>query len=335
MNKQRIITTLLVIALAGIAVVSIAINLNQENRSTEFPENSNATYYQNVITVPPVPKTLVFAGETVPLEVYWVREALERELISLSYQHSRTLQSIQRAGRYFPLMKPILEKQDVPSDFLYLCMAESNLENVVSPAKASGFWQFMEATGKKYGLEISNEVDERYHLEKATQAACQYLKKCKNELGSWALAAAAYNMGETGLKTAINNQHTTNYWDLYLNVETARYLYRILAYKLILENPEQYGVKVCQADIYHRIPCKEMVIDSSIGNLYDYAKLQHVTYRELKTLNPWLRSTKLTVAQGKTYRLQLPVTRKQRFDELFMDIPNSHILMNNISEEVR
>ena len=329
-NKQLIITFLLV-ALACATITGIAINRHNDDWSTE-PSNSNnaVAHYQNTIAVPPVPKTLTFAGETVPLEVYWVREALERELINHCYQHSRTLQSIQRAGRYFPLMKPILEKENVSADFLYLCVAESNLENVVSPAKATGFWQFMEATGKRYGLEISGEVDERYHLEKATQAACQYLKKCKKELGNWTLAAAAYNMGENGLKTAINNQNTANYWELYLNAETARYIYRILAYKLIMENMEQYGITVCQADIYHPIPCKEIVVNSSIADLYDYAKSQHVTYRELKMLNPWLRSTKLTLAQGKTYRLQLPITPKQHFDELFKNIHNPHVLMNDI-----
>jgi len=331
MKKKPFIATFLMVAFISLVIVCVAINRNQDDQNLEYADNR--LYYQNILTVPPIPQTLFFAGEPVPLDVYWVREALERELINQCYQHSRTLQSIQRAGRYFPIMKPILEKENVPNDFLYLCIAESNLENVVSPAKAAGFWQFMEATGKKYGLEISNEVDERYHLEKATQAACQYLKKCKNEWNSWTLAAAAYNMGENGLKTAINNQKSTQYWDLYLNTETARYVYRILAYKLIMENLEQYGIKVCKADIYHPIPYKEVVVDSSIENLYDYAISQQVSYRELKMLNAWLRSTKLTVAPNKTYRLQLPITPKQPFDELFKHIHNPHVLINNMMQD--
>ncbi|MDR1113369.1 MAG: lytic transglycosylase domain-containing protein [Bacteroidales bacterium] len=331
MTKKRLIITILLLAGAGAAFMGVAIDRNQDDWSGEPVESNNSAYYQNIITTPPVPETLDFAGETVPLKIYWVREALERELINHCYQHSRTLQIVKRTGRYFPLMKQILEEEGVPKDFLYLCVAESGLENVVSPAKAAGFWQFMETTAKKYGLEIRDEVDERYHLKKATHAACQYLKRCKKELGSWSLAAAAYNMGANGVKTAIENQSSNNYWDLYLNTETARYLYRILAYKLMFENTEQYGIKVCASDMYHPVPCKEIKIDASIDNLYAYAKAHNLTYRELKTLNPWLRSTKLTFSHTKSYNLQLPITPKQCFNELFRGIQNPHVLIHNIS----
>lgn len=311
--------------------MGVAINRNQNDWNSEAIESHHSAYYQNIITAPPIPEMLDFAGDTVPLKIYWVREALERELINHCYQHSRTLQIVKRAGRYFPLMKQILEEEGVPKDFLYLCVAESSLENAVSPAKAAGFWQFMETTAKKYGLEIREEVDERYHLEKATHAACQYLKKCKEELGSWCLAAAAYNMGENGVKTAVKNQSSSNYWDLYLNTETARYLYRILAYKLMFENTAQYGIKVCASDIYHPVPCKEVTIDSPIDDLYAYAKANNLTYRELKSLNPWLRSTKLTFSPAKSYSLQLPVTPKQCYNELFRGIQNPRVLINDIS----
>ena len=193
--------------------------------------------YANTITAPPVPQSMTFAGEEVPLDVYWVHEALDRELIVNCYQHSKTLRILKLSTRIFPVIEKILKEEGVPDDFKYLCVAESGLENVTSPASAGGYWQFIPGTAKVYGLEVSNDVDERCHLEKATRAACRYLKKMKNQFGSWTMAAAGYNRGDGGLQAAVDDQHVHNYWDMWLNNETSRYIYRILSFKLIFENP--------------------------------------------------------------------------------------------------
>ena len=280
-------------------------------------------YYDNTLSAPYIPEQLTFAGEEVPLDIYWVRESLDRELIGVCYQHSLTLMTFKLSGRWLPVIEPILKEEGLPDDFKYLCMAESNLRQVVSPAKAAGFWQFMDATAKLYGLEVREDVDERYHVEKATRAACRYLKGSKERLGSWALAAAAYNMGEGGVKKNMTAQSCDNYWDLYLNQETARYMYRILAYKCIFENPQQYGVRLTKADLYSPIPTKDVEVTTSIPDLYKFAQDHHTTYRELKELNPWLRSKKLTVGEKK-YTIKVPKKSKESFFELFRSNHNTY-----------
>lgn len=282
-------------------------------RAEENSKTGEETLALNVS--PYLPESVDFGGEKIPLDVYWVRENLDRELTIASYHHSTTILSIKRAARFFPTIEKILAEEGIPDDFKYLCVAESNLQNVVSPAKASGFWQFLESTAKIYGLEVNSEVDERYHLEKATRAACRYLKDSKNRLGSWALAAAAYNMGEVGLKRNMETQQCSNYWDLLLNQETGRYMYRIIAYKLIFEHPERYNFSLATTDLYYPIPATEMAIDTTIPDLYQFAVDQNITYRELKELNPWLRTTSLTVKNNK-YTISLPVQSKMSSEEL-------------------
>ena len=223
---------------------------------------------------------------------------------AICYQHSTTLLCLKRARRYFPVIEKILKEDTVPEDIKYLCVAESSLSNAVSPAKAVGFWQFLEATAKSYGLTINDDVDERYDLGKSTHAACKYLKKGKKSLGKWSLAAAGYNMGDGGVRKNVNNQSQDEYWDLYLNSETARYVYRILAYKLLFENPDLYGVRLNESDKYAPYDCEEITITSSVPNLYTFCQENGMTYKELKTLNPWLRSTKLTVSSGKSYTIK-------------------------------
>jgi hypothetical protein len=262
-------------------------------------------FYENVLAAPPLPHRIVFCGETVPLHLFWVREGIDRELINQCYQHSRTLLSLKRSTRFFPIIEKILKEENVPDDFKYLCIAESNLENVISPAKATGFWQFMEATAKHYGLEITEQVDERYHLEKSTRAACKHLQKLKNQFGSWALAAAAYNMGEGGLSKNMKEQQENIYWHLLLNHETSRYLSRCIAYKLIFENPELYNIRMAATDYYQPIDCKEITFDKSIEDLRIYCNENNILYRQLKELNPWLRSTKLTVPAHKSYTVKI------------------------------
>lgn len=295
-----------------------------ENINTEYAPD----YYENMIAAPYIPQTISFAGEEVPVEIYWVREALDKELIINCYQHSRTLQIFKKSGRYFPVIEKILEEEGVPKDFKYLCVAESGLDNVVSPAEASGFWQFIETTGRNYGLEINTEVDERYDVEKATRAACRYLKGCKERLGSWSMAAAAYNMGEAGVVSASENQQTNSYWELHLNQETARYLYRILSYKLIFENPRQYGITLKNADLYYPVPCVEITVNSTIPDLYLFAREHNILYRELKSLNPWLRSTKLTV-KTKTYTIKIPQKTKLLYQYLYKDLKNPFELLGD------
>lgn len=272
--------------------------------------------YDNVLATPPIPKTVQFCGEDVPIDIYYVREGLEKELIIHCYQHSRTIQTFKRSTRFFPEIEKILKEEGVPEDLKYLCVAESSLENVVSPSAAAGFWQFMESTGKNYGLEINDNVDERYHVEKSTRAACTYLKALKEKFGTWALAAAAYNMGENGLQRSISEQSVESYWDLYLNTETSRYVNRIISYKLMFEEPEKYGVKLKLTECYRPIPYTEIAVDTTIPSLLDFAKANNILYRELKEMNPWLRNKVLPV-RDKKYSVRVPVKTKSTYEELY------------------
>jgi hypothetical protein len=295
------------IILCVLGICFVLARANNDSCQQIEPTNNDSPLYENPLTSPPIPNHIDFCGETVPLNQYWVKEGLDRELINQCYQHSRTLLTLKRSTRFFPVIEKILKEEKVPDDLKYLCIAESNLENVVSPANAAGFWQFIEATGKSYGLEINENVDERYHLEKATRAACQHLQKLKNQFGSWALAAAAYNMGEGGLAKKMKEQQIDNYWNLYLNQETARYLYRCIAYKLIFENQDLYNIRIATAEFYKPIDYKEIVIEKSIEDVRTYCTQNNILYRQLKELNPWLRSTKLPVAANKPYTLKKPM----------------------------
>jgi len=306
--KRRIIIIILGLIVCGFGIYAIC-NVDTGNVGAEnLPPLSNApqSHYENVLAPLPLPNQIDFCGEVIPLHLYWVKEGLDRELIIHCYQHSRTLLTFKRSTRFFPVIEKILREENIPEDLKYLCVAESNLENVVSPAKASGFWQFMEATGKHYGLEINEHVDERYHLEKATRAACKYLQKLKNQFGSWALAMAAYNMGETGLSKNMQEQQIDNYWDLFLNQETSRYVNRCVSYKLMFENQDLYNIRIAAHEFYKPIDYKEIIIENSIEDLREYCTANNILYRQLKELNPWLRSTKLPVRANKTYTLKVP-----------------------------
>ena len=242
-----------------------------------------------------------------PTERNYILESLDRELLVNTYWQSQTLLFIKRANRYFPAIEPILKEEEVPEDFKYLALIESGLlPKAVSPAGAVGFWQFMRSTALDLHLEVNSEVDERYHLEKATRAACQYLKSAREKFGSWTLAAAAYNAGRTNIIKQLTRQKTDNYYDLLLGEETGRYVYRILAVKEILENPSHYGFHVKPEDLYPVIPTYQVKINSRIDNFADFAKEHGITYRELKDLNPWLRDTNLSNSRGKSYVIDLP-----------------------------
>ncbi|GJQ41814.1 MAG: murein transglycosylase [Ignavibacteriaceae bacterium] len=258
------------------------------------------------IVSPEIPTYLEFAGEEIPTDNFEVYERMEREFLSNTYWHSATILAIKRAGRWFPVIEPILKKNNIPDDFKYLCVAESNMENVVSPAGATGFWQFMKEAGTKYGLEINSLVDERYHVEKSTEAACKYLLDSYNMFGSWITSAASYNMGQDGVKNQQERQKAKNYFNLVLNSETSRFVARIVSLKYILQNPEKYGFDIKDKEKYKPLEYTEIILDSSVTDLADYAKGLGINYFILKMFNPWLRDNYLNNKSGMKYSIKLP-----------------------------
>jgi len=274
------------------------------NRSKKQLPGTNEQYYKIVSL--PIPDTLSFAGEMVPLDIFYVREALDRELSVNTYWHSASLQLMKKTHRYFPLFDSILTVHGIPSDFKYLSIAESGLSNVVSPAGAVGFWQFMKSTAKEYKLEVNKEVDERYHIQKSTEAACMYFLKSYEKYQDWTLVAAAYNAGNNGINKQLEKQKATSYYDLLLNEETSRYVFRILAIKLIFEDPESYGFYLEEDEYYKPIPMKIVEVNSKIDSWADFAKEQGISYKLLKYFNPWLRREYLTNRKNNTYEIIIP-----------------------------
>ncbi|MEJ5351416.1 MAG: lytic transglycosylase domain-containing protein [Melioribacteraceae bacterium] len=258
------------------------------------------------IFIPAVPDKLDFCGEQVPLNDIDVKERIERELFVNAYWYSSTILALKRANRWFPVIEPILKKYGIPDDFKYLAVIESNLSNVVSNAGAVGFWQLMEAAAKKYGLEVNKEVDERYNVEKSTEAACKYLREAYSKYKSWTLAAASYNYGMNGIDMQINRQRTKNYYNLFLNTETYRFVARILAMKEIMTNPEKYGYYLKKEDLYQPIETNEIIVKSSINNLASFAEKHGINYKILKLLNPWLRADYLPNKSNKIYVIKIP-----------------------------
>jgi hypothetical protein len=254
------------------------------------------------------PSEIDFAGEKAPLKITDVHERLDKELLINANLHATTQLIIKRANRAFPVIEPILKKYGVPDDFKYLAVIESGLVNVVSPAGAKGVWQFMPETAKQYNLEVNDLVDERYHLEKSTEAACKYLLDAKSKFGSWTLAAASYNGGVNGVNRQMTFQGVDNYYDLLLTDETARYVFRILALKDIMQHPVQYNFNLLPSDLYSIIPVKTVDVTASIPDLALYAKEQGVNYKILKIHNPWMRDRKLDVAAGKVYKVDIPTS---------------------------
>ena len=249
-----------------------------------------------------------FAGEEVPTFMADVQERLDKEMITNMNYHTNTTLVIKRANKVFPIIEPILKKYGVPDDFKYLAVIESSLVNAVSPAGARGVWQFMPATAKEKGMEVSDEVDERYHLEKSSEAACEYLLVAKEKVGSWTLAAASYNGGMNGISKKMEEQEVADYYDLLLTEETSRYVFRILALKEIMSQSEKYGFKIPNEALYYTVPTRKIVIDSSITDLAQFAKTQGVNYKILKIHNPWLRDKKLTITSGKKYEIEIPTS---------------------------
>lgn len=248
-----------------------------------------------------------FAGELLPMDNPDVRERLDNELTLNTYRHGSTLLNLKKSYRYFPLIERILAEHNMPEDLKYVAVAESDLSNATSPAGAKGFWQFMTETGRYYGLEINSEVDERFHVEKATHAACKYLQDYYKRFGSWSLAAAAYNMGGTRLSKELKEQRATTFYDLNLNQETMRYLFRLVALKELMKEPRKFGFYLDKNDGYEEMnDYRELEINTSIANLGDFAQEQNISYRALKLFNPWLISTQLSNSSKKTYVLKIP-----------------------------
>lgn len=248
-----------------------------------------------------------FAGEVLPLEKQDVRERLDRELLVNTFWHSSTILNIKRSKKFFPIIEPILKEYGIPDDFKYLCMAESNLSNVVSPSGAAGYWQFLKSTGSSYDLEINKYVDERNHLEKATRAACEYLLQAKKKFGNWTMAAASYNMGMNGLDKQLGLQRSNNYYDLNLSTETMRYIFRIVALKEIVSDPQAFGIQLEAEDYYSGWEDHyDIKIDSAVSSLAQFAQRFGASYRDLKYYNPWLISHTLPNMSGKTYTIKIP-----------------------------
>ncbi|MGB0837501.1 MAG: lytic transglycosylase domain-containing protein [Flavobacteriaceae bacterium] len=256
-----------------------------------------------------IPSYLSFASERVPLEKEDIKERVDREFLVNTYWQSNALLLIKRSHKYFPVIEPILKKNGIPDDFKYLAVIESGLQNVSSPAGAKGFWQLMKGTARENHLEVNANVDERYNLEKATEAACNYLLKQKERFGSWTLTAASYNVGPNGLNRRMKAQMVDDYYDLLLPDETSRYLPRILAVKAILENPESYGFIFEQDDLYQLPELKKIEVDTVIHNLASFSKQLDLNYKELKLYNPWLRENKLNNATRKNYEILVPVSQ--------------------------
>ena len=289
---KMVAVLVLIISLCGLFIFAIS----NENKNKITHEGT--TYY--------FPTEVDFAGENMPLELPDVRERFDRELLVNANLHASTILIIKRANRAFKIIEPILEKNGVPNDFKYLAVIESSLINAVSPAGAKGVWQFMPATAKEIGMEVNDCVDERYHLEKSTEAACKFLLAAKAKFGSWTLVAASYNGGITGVNRQIDLQKVANYYDLLLNDETSRYVFRILALKEIMKAPEKFGFEITKQDLYELYPTRKIEIDTTINNLADFAIRQGVNYKILKLYNPWLRDIKLENKIRKKYLIELP-----------------------------
>ena len=297
---QKIFTLIGITALSSFFIYAIQSDATADRSSQEAPLNDYNVYALDM------PGGLNFAGETVPLNQPDVYERMDRELLVNTYWQSNGLLLIKRAHKYFPIIEPILEQYNVPNDFKYLAVIESGLTQAVSRAKAVGFWQILKNTGKELGLEVNNNVDERYHIEKATHAACKYLLQSKEKFGSWTLAAAAYNAGNGGINKRLEEQKVTNYYDLLLGQETGRYVFRIIAIKQILTHTKNHGFNYDKKHLYELQPVYKVAVDTAVTNFADFAQHFGVTYKELKLHNPWLRERHLNNASRKEYFVKIP-----------------------------
>lgn len=291
------------VAAAALVVQLFSFGLAADGSDLDHQRHFNDSYKIFSLTLP---EALSLCGEEVPLGKLDVRERLDRELLVNTYWQSNSLLAHKRAARWFPVIEPILAREGVPDDMKYLAVIESGLTNVVSPAGATGFWQFMKETAIQYGLQVDHEVDERYNVVRSTGAACRYLKEAHAKYGSWAMAAASYNLGPAGVEKQMARQRTSDYYALQLTEETGRYVFRMLAVKEILNDPARYGFHLRKKDLYTPYRTREVPVTGAIEDLADWAIRQGTDYRTLKLLNPWLRDNTLTNSKGRTYIVLMP-----------------------------
>ncbi len=303
-GKKKAVLTAFVLTGTVIIILSIAESFKGVKISP-VPERQGLDTLYNIKSFR-LPDNVTFAGEKMPLDNFDTRESLEREILTSAYRHSSTILIIMRAHRYLPIIEKILKKNNVPDDFKYLVAAESEYSNMVSPAGATGFWQIMPETGREEGMEINTVVDERYDVEKSTQFACDYFLKSYEKFGNWTLAAASYDGGRAAIDEQIDIQRQKNYYDLLFSDETARYIFRVVAYKLLITDPERYGFKIPAKDLFPELKYFEVKVDSSISDFSAFAEKFGTNYKILKFLNPWLRKPFLTPKPNKEYLIKIP-----------------------------
>ena len=281
------------------------------------------------IFAPKVPDIVDFAGEPAPINVFYVHESLDRELLVNTYWHNKTVHLFKLAYRWFPVIEPILEEHGIPDDFKYLAVIESGLTNAVSPSGAAGFWQFLEGTAKDYKLEVNKYVDERYHLQKSTAAACRYFRDSYQKFGSWTLVAAAYNGGNRRIRESLEEQKQSSYYDLLLSEETSRYVFRILALKTIFEHPTHFGFYLREKDFYPPLSSKTVSVNKDIKDLVAFAAEHGISYKELKMFNPWLRQPSLKVSKGRSYLIAIPEGDYKDYDDMINDLPDESVVFGD------
>ena len=301
MHKNYIKWAWLPLVVFGIVLLSLKnpTTIDDEEYFNEFGNHNKVFSVE-------LPTDINFAGEAVPLDRFYVKEALEYELTVNAYWHSSTIMHLKRANRWFPVIEPILKKNGIPDDFKYLAVAESGLRNIVSPAGATGFWQIMKGTAKEYDLEVNTGIDQRYHVEKSTEVACEYLQTAYDKYGSWTLAAASYNAGMNRISKELERQGENNYYDMIFGQETGRYIFRIIALKQVLNHPKDYGFHLRKEDLYIPYTTYEISVDSTISDLSEFAKLYELNYKELKIYNPWMRQAFLPDKSRRKYMIKIP-----------------------------
>jgi hypothetical protein len=304
--RMKIIGSAIAGAIAGAALLA-AIAFDRPDPGEEQVMRTQDGRLQYKWYAPELPKSISFAGEAAPLDRWEVRERLDRDILVNYYTHGSLLYILKLSTRYFPLIEERLKANGVPDDFKYLCVAESSLQHLTSSAGAQSFWQFLGGTATQYGLQVDAEVDERYHVAKATDAACKYFHTARDKFGSWTAAAASYNCGMGGYNSQVTFQGSSNYYDLQLPEETNRYIFRILALKYLISNAGKMGYIIQPQDAYKPVPTRRITVSESIPNLATWAKEQGTSYKLVKILNPWLRSRALTVKGGKSYVVEVPM----------------------------
>lgn len=281
------------------------ISCNSPKNETSKVANTSLTQIDSApFLLPKIPVSMMLFGQKIDLTDVDIRERLDRELIANAYSQSSTILYFKRANRYFPQIEKTLKKNNLPTDLKYLAVIESGLSQAVSSAGAKGFWQFMPETGKEFGLQLNDYVDERLHLEKSTAAACHYLKIAKDSLNDWFLAIAAYNRGMGGVRSDIRWQQTDDYFDTHLNSETSRYVFRLMAIKLIMEQPTEYGFDLQSIELYEPMATKKVIIENGLEDVALWAKEIGANYKIIKLLNPWILKNSLPSTQ--IFEIEIP-----------------------------